>query len=214
MVSTIEAPKTVEWGGYTWHKTRENYYIRRCKYKTIRLHREICRKAHGDFPDDWDVHHIDGNRLNNHPSNLVALSKSDHRKKHPPACKEYTADCLQCEAKFTYRVWLPRAVAFCSLKCNEIWRRNAFKPQLASCKMCGEEFTQVRNAHFFCSKTCGSKHSYMHQKTPTSRRIRCDACTKWFITKRSNGRFCSRECAYVYHWVTKERRTLKELSLR
>lgn len=34
------------------------------------------------IPDGWDVHHIDGKRLNNDPANLQALPKDDHARLH------------------------------------------------------------------------------------------------------------------------------------
>lgn len=39
------------------------------------------------LPLDWDVHHIDSNKLNNDIDNLQALSKSDHTKLHHKAKK-------------------------------------------------------------------------------------------------------------------------------
>ncbi len=70
------------------------YYRRRkkpCYYKSIssREHREhqhlaqvIWRFCNGDIPPKHDIHHIDHNPGNNHPSNLVCWSKSKHARYH------------------------------------------------------------------------------------------------------------------------------------
>jgi HNH endonuclease len=51
------------------------------------IYRRLYEQAHGPIPKDsngrtYDIHHIDGNRKNNHPSNLVALSIDEHYKVH------------------------------------------------------------------------------------------------------------------------------------
>lgn len=46
------------------------------------IHREICAKAHGKFPSNFHVHHIDGNHKNNDPTNLIAISKELHARIH------------------------------------------------------------------------------------------------------------------------------------
>jgi hypothetical protein len=50
-------------------------------------YRKIYEKCHGPIPLDeegrtFDIHHIDGNRKNNDPSNLIALSIKDHYEIH------------------------------------------------------------------------------------------------------------------------------------
>lgn len=45
-------------------------------------YRRICKDAHGDFPWHYHVHHIDRNRLNNAPENLIALHPQLHSKIH------------------------------------------------------------------------------------------------------------------------------------
>ena len=50
-------------------------------------YRRIYEQFHGPIPRDnegrsFDIHHIDGNRNNNDPSNLVALSKIEHYNIH------------------------------------------------------------------------------------------------------------------------------------
>lgn len=47
-----------------------------------RSHRLIYIEYYGSLDDDLIVHHIDGNKLNNHPSNLKAMSNSEHIKLH------------------------------------------------------------------------------------------------------------------------------------
>ena len=43
-----------------------------------RWHRHVCRKYHGKFPNHWVVHHIDGNKINNDPNNLIAMPRKMH----------------------------------------------------------------------------------------------------------------------------------------
>lgn len=39
------------------------------------IHRLVCEQAHGRYPRDWAVTHVDGDRKNNTPQNLIALPK-------------------------------------------------------------------------------------------------------------------------------------------
>lgn len=49
----------------------------------LKEHRVIWEAANGRLLQPWeDVHHIDGDRGNNHPSNLVMLSKRQHMDHH------------------------------------------------------------------------------------------------------------------------------------
>ena len=45
-------------------------------------HRVVCRKAHGWFPSNWVVHHIDGRKLNNKAENLIAMPRHMHDALH------------------------------------------------------------------------------------------------------------------------------------
>ncbi len=52
-----------------------------------RWHRVICRRYHGDFPYEWHVHHIDGDKVNNAPENLIAIPERLHARLHDEARK-------------------------------------------------------------------------------------------------------------------------------
>lgn len=51
------------------------------------IYRRIYEQYHGQIPLDkngksYHIHHVDGNRKNNHPSNLIALSEQEHYDLH------------------------------------------------------------------------------------------------------------------------------------
>jgi hypothetical protein len=45
-------------------------------------YRKIWEKANGPIPDDYEIHHIDGNRSNNNLSNLMLVSIEEHLEIH------------------------------------------------------------------------------------------------------------------------------------
>lgn len=50
-------------------------------------HRKVCRSFFGPFRISWVVHHIDANKVNNDPMNLIALPEQFHSKLHYEARK-------------------------------------------------------------------------------------------------------------------------------
>ena len=51
-------------------------------YKGKLLHRLIYEEVYGSIPKGYAIHHIDGDKTNNNPGNLMLLSKSNHHKLH------------------------------------------------------------------------------------------------------------------------------------
>ena len=51
-------------------------------YKGKLLHRLIYEEIYGSIPEGFSIHHIDGDKTNNNPGNLMLLSKSNHHKLH------------------------------------------------------------------------------------------------------------------------------------
>lgn len=46
------------------------------------LHRRVYEDAHGAIPPGWDVHHVDHDKANNDPANLISLTKDEHTRLH------------------------------------------------------------------------------------------------------------------------------------
>lgn len=61
-------------------KGRPDVYV---KYWGKHMHRVVAEKKIGRKLEKWEiVHHIDGNKHNNSPDNLLVMSQSDHIKLH------------------------------------------------------------------------------------------------------------------------------------
>lgn len=69
------------------------------------LHVMVCATAWGAIPDGGHVHHIDHNRWNNEPHNLVALPRAVHKAWHR-FCKEAPTERPQDVLPWTTRATL------------------------------------------------------------------------------------------------------------
>lgn len=73
----------------------------RGKTRTIYEHREVMAQKLGrPLRSDEHVHHIDGDRSNNDPTNLELLTPSEHAKRHASEPEMLELACLLCGAAF------------------------------------------------------------------------------------------------------------------
>jgi hypothetical protein len=87
----------------------------------VYYHRHVASEARGRWlQKDECVHHVDGNRQNNEPSNLLVLTKAEHSLTHKP--KELTAqECPVCLMPFSPTKLTQK---FCDSKCaHEVSKR-------------------------------------------------------------------------------------------
>ena len=74
----------------------ERYTLRKCGYfgKTrgnrSYLHRDVWEASNGPIPDEFDIHHIDGDRTNNDLANLELISKAEHASRYGSGQNQYT----------------------------------------------------------------------------------------------------------------------------
>jgi 5-methylcytosine-specific restriction endonuclease McrA len=62
-----------------------------------KVHRLVWQAHYGSIPPGYDVHHLDGNRLNNDIGNLRCLSHGDHTRQHrTPANEKIERQCSIC----------------------------------------------------------------------------------------------------------------------
>ena len=67
--------------GQPWLGT--NGYMKTTRQgKEIYIHRLRYEQAFGPIPEGYHVHHVDGNKINNHPMNLMLMEESEHHKFH------------------------------------------------------------------------------------------------------------------------------------
>ena len=133
--------------GLTIHKG----YLR---YKRGYCHRMIWEQDVGPIPEGFDVHHKDGNKLNNLLENLECLSKSDHVRLHANENREKMRKCMS-ENSEKVHAWLktPKGKKFLSDKKKREWEKMPFKT--FTCEHCKKEFQTKHNRHVkFCGDNC------------------------------------------------------------
>lgn len=111
---------------------KENGKITSKSYPRMLMEEKLGRK----LEDDEDVHHIDGNPLNNDIENLEIKKHGLHQKEHSTKYEDQIVKCFYCGKEF---LWTAKA-------------------QL---RFHGEE-KRIKNIgkirHVFCSKSCSGKY--------------------------------------------------------
>jgi hypothetical protein len=83
----------------------------------VYMHRHIASVKLGRWVrSDEDVHHLDGNKLNNKPDNLEVISHSEHSHEHNGINPPITHECAYCGQEFTRKACL--IGSFCSNQCR------------------------------------------------------------------------------------------------
>lgn len=179
-------------------KTSRRYYhpyqgSRRAKGVGM-LHQEIWKSVHGPIPPGHDIHHRDGNQLNNHIDNLECLTKAEHASRHAPEFHEARVEHIN-NIRHLASEWhrSEEGRAWHREHWERLWKRR--KPVQRTCVECGATYGSLahRETDKFCSRLCISRY---HERNRTYYEDRtCVICGDTFNVKKSRTqRSCSRLC--------------------
>lgn len=132
--------------------------------KRKRLHVYVWEKEKGELPCGYDVHHKDCDKNNNDISNLILLTRSEHKKTHEQMLTEEQKDKRR---RSLIENAVPLARAWHSTEQGIEWHREHGKRVAEkrpfvkfSCDYCGKEYESRRfykpGDHHFCSNKCKS----------------------------------------------------------
>ncbi len=117
-----------------WGSIDHYGYVRVClpgSHRQFHLHRLVVESVLGRRLGPREhIHHRDGNKRNNHPSNLEVTDPSGHHEFHRKLPRQTVAHCQQCQAWFLPRyryyskagVHLVAVTRFCSRRCALLFR--------------------------------------------------------------------------------------------
>jgi hypothetical protein len=173
---------TINLGGRVF-KTDGSGYLH---MKGTRLHRIIWESQKGPIPKGFDIHHKDGNKLNNSIENLECIPHSEHLSMHMKANSEkihawhktpkgrkamgekakrcweertiHTITCQCCGNPFQAKQ-IDRA-KYCDNKCEQRARRTRGDDLIErACVICSKPF-KINKYHktLTCGYICGSKY--------------------------------------------------------
>lgn len=170
-----------------------NYYFsvtqQNGKQSHKRLHHAIWEFYNGrEVPKGMDIHHIDGNALNNDISNLQLLTKAEHAKTHGFLRKNgFSTRDNASKVWYTKENWQERrSVAIQRLQSH---------PKV--CQWCGKEFIATNVHQRFCSSTC--HHQWQYKAPENLVEFTCAFCGKTFRgNKYLKPKCCSEGCAHRY----------------
>lgn len=164
------------------------------------LHQDVWAAQHGPVPEGHDVHHQDGNPLNNNLDNLVLMESGAHQALH--AAERHASGWYVTPEKLAHMARIrPLAAAWHSTEAGrelhsqngrKVWEQVEIKP--ASCAHCKKDFEyRSIQAPIYCSNNCKSAD---RRASGIDNEIReCPRCGKKFSINRYSTRLsCSRTC--------------------
>lgn len=162
-------------------------------------HRFSYERYIGPIPEGFHVHHIDHDRGNNDPSNLIALSPDDHAALHGwvnGKAPEYIAKAIQRmnHARKSASAWHTSEE-------GRAWHREhakttimTRKPKPKTCDQCEAQFETIHGGTRFCSNACKSRWRRAAGLDDVVKK--CLQCDKDFSSnKYSKTKTCGLSCA-------------------
>ena len=140
----------------------------------LSIYRFVWTYYHGELPEDCAIHHIDCDKNNNAPSNLIALTHEEHCQLHgkksrkikppkppTPPKQPRTRICPVCGNAFEMRPKesTNKGRKTCSDECEEILRKQRDNERKVNrsriCEVCGKPYEYKKKKQKTCSPECG-----------------------------------------------------------
>jgi len=153
--------------------------------KKTYLHRMIWESQNGPIPKGFDIHHIDGNKLNNCIENLECIPHSEHLSTH-----------MKSNKKLYDWHKTPEGRKFLGEKAKQLWKER--ESHVLKCEFCGEDFTakQIDRAKY-CNNKCEQAARRKRGDDLIDRQ--CIICSKTFlINKYFKTLTCGYSCGSKY----------------
>jgi len=170
------------------------------------LHRYKYLCEIGDIPDGYDIHHKDGNYLNNDVSNLEAVESgvhiSQHSKKWHVKNKERVVKHLD-EVRDLTKKWHGSKEGYKWHSEHAI--KHSFgkhEGMFRICKYCGKIYKDQNTTQLFCAAKCSSAYR-RREGTDNVTRICVKCGTSFVVNKYAKTKFCSKSCGISSSWASK-----------
>lgn len=193
--------ETVEWNGVAWRRypnakqrSHRVYFQGYLNGKYTLLHRALWAYHNGPIPDAHEVHHADGNPLNNDIGNLECITIAKHRRiegdrgsfSTPKALKHL--DSIRHKAAAWHRT--PEGRAWHSQNSKQAMAKRPLVTRV--CKLCRKEFETKHGFAKYCGGRCRELDRPPRAKLHSRQ---CSFCKKEYTTQRPRQSYCSYSCS-------------------
>lgn len=190
-----------EFDGIRFYRKPQGYFkADYVKHGNLYMHRHVWEKHNGPIPQDFHIHHKDGDKSNNAIENLELLAQAEHLSKHNrqrcDANPGWWADGLR-KARDAAKKWHSSDEGRqCHSKIGlESWVGRPLRDY--SCAHCGKGYQAlagaVKNGRGFCGNNC--KSAARRASGVDNEHRQCCVCAAQFsCNKYSTAKTCGKAC--------------------
>lgn len=165
--------------------------------KRVRLHVYVWEKVNGKIPKGHHIHHIDRNKQNNEPENLVLMTEEAHRKLHNTSMTEEHKNALRKHLK---EKAVPASKEWHRSEAGHDWHvkhgieaMNKRAERKYICTNCGKDFSTTHiygeDENTFCSNSC--KSAFRRKSGVDDVEKICESCGKTYkANKYQKTKYC------------------------
>jgi hypothetical protein len=197
-------PNSNSWADRNYYRPASNHICRGIGH----LHREVWKATHGEIPDGYEIHHVDGNTLNNSIDNLECLTKAEHLALHAGLLPEWKRKWLTENLRLNVR---PKASNWHQSDEGREWHSHlgywswvGREPITLVCELCTTPFETLdrKTDTRFCSNKCKARARRLRGVDNVVRE--CAYCTASFTVSRfAKTVTCNAKCAACYRELKK-----------